>query len=394
VKVLRWLLGGLVMLVAAVVAALFVADRHVAARMLAMPFGGTLGPVEAIPGGPGPDLPAAAPGQATIRPDALQAAIDYGAATGSHALLVWQGGALQLEHYYPGYDRETRTPTQSMHKSVLALLVGTAIRDGHIGSVDDPVSRYLPEWADDPRGRVTVGQLLQQDSGISYPKTDYFNPAGDFLQVMMGAHLERTLLSQRAERAPGTQFDYQNVNAGLLGVVLERAVRRPYSRYLAEALWQPLGAAPASVVVDSEEHRTPRVFCCLDATARSWLQLGLLHLQAGTWNGIQVVPREWMTATATPSAQNPNYGYLTWLGTTYQPERRYNHKSEARVLQSEPYAAPDVRFFDGFGGQRVYIVPSRDLVIVRTGDLALDWDDARLPNVVIAGITTPAADGS
>jgi CubicO group peptidase (beta-lactamase class C family) len=385
-KVVRWLLGGVLLLVAAVVMALFVADRHVASRMLAMPFGGSLGPVETIPGGPGPDLPVAPVGQRTIRPEALQAAIDYGAATNSHALLVWHAGALQLEHYYAGYDRDTRTPTQSMHKSVLALLVGTAIRDGYIGSVDDPIGRYLPEWAADPRGQVTVRQLLQQASGIGFPKTNYLNPAGDFLQVMMGAELERTLLAQPVELPPNTQFDYQNVNAGLLGLVLERAVRRPYSRYLAEALWQPLGAAPASVVVDSTEHRTPRVFCCLDATARSWLQLGLLHLQAGAWNGVQVVPREWMVAVAAPSAQNPNYGYMTWLGTTYHPERRYNHKSEPKALQSERYAAPDVRYFDGFGGQRVYIIPSRDLVIVRTGDLALNWDDARLPNLLIAGV--------
>jgi CubicO group peptidase (beta-lactamase class C family) len=386
VRLLKRLSLVLLLIAAAVVAALFAADRVVASRMLAMPFGGSLGPVELVRGGKAPALANAEPGRESIAQDALSAAITYGEETGSHALLIWHDGALQLEHYYPGFGPGTRTPTQSMHKSVLALLFGTAVRDGYIGSVDDPVGRYLTEWAGDARGAITIRQLLQQASGIGYPKTDYLNPAGDYLQVMMGGDLEDTLLAQQAERLAGDQFDYNNVNAGLLGIVLERAVRRPYAQYLSEALWQRIGAADAEVALDSEEHRTPRTFCCLDATARSWLLVGLLHLQAGAWQGDEVVPREWMDALAAPSPLNPNYGYLTWLGNRHERQRRYNHKSEVTAFQSEPFAAPDVRFFDGFGGQRVYIVPSLGLVIVRTGSLAMDWDDARLPNLVIRGI--------
>lgn len=392
-RILKRLLVGLVLLAAAAVAALFVGDPVVASRMLAMPFGGSFGPVEAVDGGLPPELPLATPGQENIAADTLREAIAYGEETGSHALLIWHDGALQVEHYYSGFGPETRTPTQSMHKSVLALLFGTAIRDGFISSVDDPVGRYLPEWAGDERGAITIRQMLQQDSGVDYPKTDYINPAGVFLQVMMGGELERTLLAQRAERVPGTQFDYNNVNVGLLGVVLQRAVGRPYAQYLSEALWQKIGAADAEVALDSAAHRTPRTFCCLDATARSWLLVGLLHLQAGAWKGVQVIPREWMDAVAAPSARNSNYGYLTWLGNRHERQRRYNHKSAVTALQSEPFVAPDVRYFDGFGGQRVYIVPSLGLVIVRTGRLAMDWDDARLPNLIIRGIKATASPG-
>lgn len=389
-RILKRLFLVLLLIAAAVVAALFAADRVVASRMLAMPFGGSLGPVEVVRGGKPPDVPLAAPGRESIAPDALRGAIAYGEETGSHALLVWHNGALQLEHYYPGFSAGTRTPTQSMHKSVLALLFGTAVRDGYIGSVDDPVGRYLPEWAGDERGAITIRQMLQQASGIGYPKTNYLNPAGAYLQVMMGGSLEHTVLAQQMERPAGTQFDYNNVNVGVLGVVLQRAVRRPYAQYLSEALWQRIGAADATIVLDSSEHRTPRTFCCLDATARSWLQVGLLHLQAGAWDGDQVVPREWMEAVVAPSALNANYGYLTWMGNRHERLRRYNHRSEVTAFHSEPFAAPDVRFFDGFGGQRVYIAPSLGLVIVRTGSLAMDWDDARLPNLVIRGIEADA----
>ena len=83
---------------------------------------------------------------------------------------------------------------------------------------------------------------------------------------------------------------------------------------------------------------------------------------------------------------NPNYGFLTWLGTEHVDLRVYNSRASLRGYHSEPFAADDVAYFDGFGGQRVYIIPSADMVIVRTGALATDWDDARLPNLLLAGL--------
>ena len=112
----------------------------------------------------------------------------------------------------------------------------------------------------------------------------------------------------------------------------------------------------------------------------------MLHLDNGRIDEHQVVPEEWMRDITTPSEHNPNYGYFTWLGTEHSEYRYYNRKTSTRVLHSEPYSAPDVIFFDGFGGQRVYIVPSRKLVVVRTGSITPAWDDAYLPNVIIGGL--------
>ena len=124
----------------------------------------------------------------------------------------------------------------------------------------------------------------------------------------------------------------------------------------------------------------------LEATARSWLHTGILHLQAGEFNGKQVVPAEWIKAIQTPGSIQPNYGYLTWLGTEWQEQRYYNRKTSTNVSHSEEFAADDVIFFDGMGGQRVYIIPSADMVIVRTGEITLDWDDAALPNMLVGGM--------
>jgi CubicO group peptidase (beta-lactamase class C family) len=140
------------------------------------------------------------------------------------------------------------------------------------------------------------------------------------------------------------------------------------------------------VTLDSETHGLARTFCCLDATARSWLEVGLLHLNRGRYNGEEVVPAAWMRDVVTPSPANPNYGYFTWLGTRHEETRVYNHKAGAFGYHSEPFAAPDVIYFDGFGGQRVYIVPSKSLVIVRLGDIVAKFDDAWLPNTLIRAV--------
>lgn len=390
-RIFKRLLAALAILFLVAAAALYVADPVVGGRLLGLPFGGGTGPEERVAGGPPADVAVAAPAERSIPAAALEAAVAYGAEQESHALLVWQGGALQLEHYYPGYGRETLTPTQSMHKSVLALLVGIAVRDGFIASVDDPASRYLPEWAGDGRATITIRQMLRQQSGIGFPALNVWNPAGDFLQVMMGGDIARVALAQPLEDEPGTRFDYNNINPQVLGILLERATGRRYAEYLSESLWRRIGADDAYVVLDSEEKREARTFCCINATARSWLQLGLLHLDGGTHAGEQVVPAAWMRDVVTPSPRNPNYGYYTWLGTEHQEKRAYNKKAGTVAYHSEPFAAPDVAYFDGFGGQRVYVVPSRRLVIVRTGALALEWDDARLPNLLIRALPAPPA---
>lgn len=382
-RMIKYLFIGLAILIFTAMAIMFVMDPVVTTRLVTAPFGAKSGPLERVPGGPLIEVPSAA--TPVIDRDALDKAIAYGEQTGTHALIVYHAGEIQLEHYYPGHDVNSISSTQSMHKSVLAMLTGIAIEAGYIGSVDDPASLYLTEWVADERSQITIRQMLQQTSGIDFA-TFGLNPLGGFFQLMLGTDVTPVALNLPLEVPPGTRFDYNSAIPQNMGLLIQRATGQRYSEYLSAALWQKLGAPDAFVTLDSEEHAMPRTSCCLEATARSWLHLGLLHLNRGRFDGRQVVPEAWMQAITTPSERNPNYGYFTWLGTEHNEYRYYNRKTSTRVHHSEPYAAPDVIYFDGFGGQRVYIVPSRQLVIVRIGAISTDWDDAYLPNLIIRGL--------
>ncbi|MBL8198446.1 MAG: serine hydrolase [Chromatiales bacterium] len=379
-RLLKRLALGLLALITLALLGAYVAKPVMTSRLLGLPFGGSQGPTDPVRGGPVPALVVATEAARTIPAAVLDQAVEAAAKTEAYSLLVWQGGALQLEKYWPGHDAKSFTSTQSMHKSALAILVGIAIEQGLIKSVDDPAANYIEEWAGDERRHITIRQMLQQSSGIDFPGF----PA--VIDMTIGDNLAQITFEQGVLAPPGTQFDYTNINPEVLGILLERVSGMSYAEYLSKNLWQHLSDDDATVLLDMETTRTPRTFCCLDTTARAWLRLGLLHLDHGRVGQRQVVPEQWMRDIITPSARNPNYGYLTWLGSTYEKERRYNRKSAATAFHSEPFAAPDVIYFDGFGGQRVYIVPSKQLVIVTTGPLRQEWDDALLPNLIIRGM--------
>ena len=321
----------------------------------------------------------------TISDESIQSAIEYSLATKSHALLIYHKEALVLEHYFSGYSKQHLTSTASMHKSVLALLIGIAIDQGFIKSVDQPASDFLREWASDQRNKITIRQMLQQSSGIDYPEFS-FHPLGEWNEMVVGDNVLKITLNQAAEKQPGTEFAYNGINPQNLGLLLQRATGQRYSSYLSENLWQYIAEEDSYVILDSEINKMPRMFCCLDAIAKDWLRVGILILNKGILNEKRIVSESWIEQMTSSSKLNPNYGYLTWLGMEHQERRIYNIKSTATGFHSEPYIDKDVIYFDGFGGQRVYIIPSQELVIVRTGAIKMDWDDAKLPNIISQGI--------
>jgi len=309
-------------------------------------------------------------------PDLFAEAVEYADDSNSVALLVQQGGVIRYERYWPGYGPETRTNPNSMHKPVLALLVGAAIADGYIDSLDAKAATWLTEWQDDPRQEITIRQLLQMSSGLEIPVFGTWKSA----RILFGSDLVAGVLDLQAEKPAGSEFQYSNANSQLLALIIERATQEPYAQYLARRLWQPLGAQDAFLWLD-REGGMPRGFCCLFANARDWLRVGELILGEGERAGERVVPADYVAQMLTPSALNPNFGFQIWLGSPPSETRKYNDFT-VTAYHSAPFVVSDVIYIDGFGGQRVYIIPSQQLIIVRTGVSRTDWDDAILVNAI------------
>jgi CubicO group peptidase (beta-lactamase class C family) len=351
-----------------------------------------LNPNELVSGDGTFDLPVAAEEQRTITPLALRAAEEFAARFDSHALIVIHRGRIQTEWYAQEWNAASLTQSQSMHKSLVALLIGIELDNRSIGSIDDPVARYIPEWQGDPRGEITVHQLLTMSSGLAQYRFTLNPFTDDFRWLYSGDTQGPVLRTPLADWAPGARFDYNNINAELLGTVLENASGKRYSTLLGDLLWRHLGGDDALVWVDSE-FGDAFTSCCLMATARDWARIGLLMLNRGRINNRRVVSPAWIDRMVTPSPVSKWYGLLTWLA--YEEEvnpRSRNAAAGDSYSRSEPFLAPDVYYFSGRGAQRVYVVPSRELVIVRLGPalgpqpLRPGWDNAFLVNSMIRGM--------
>lgn len=302
------------------------------------------------------------------------------------SLLVWRAGRMVCETYAPGFSALSPLTTYSMAKSVLGLVYGLALQDEVIGSLDAPVGDYLDEWRDDPRAAITLRQLLQMRSGLKLYSLAQKDERA--LALLSGARVTQTALATPLERTPGAVFEYANVNSQLAGTALDRALKRKglggYHPYMARRLWRPLGQASATQGVEFVGGE-PRFFANLDATARDWLRLGILLADDGRFEGCRIVPAAWIAEMRKPSP-NPNYGQQIWLGSPWTAQRSYGPNAPQTVACEEPYLASDMVFFDGSGGQRVYISAALRLVIVRTGKASWAWEDSALPNTIIRGL--------
>jgi CubicO group peptidase (beta-lactamase class C family) len=335
-------------------------------------------------------LPTAPADGVTVAPEALRAAEAFAAEMDSFGLIVVHRGLIQTEWYGPGWDRDRLTQSQSMMKSITAVMTGLAIRDGYIDSVDDRVGKYLDEWRDDPRGDITVRNLLQMSSGLAQSRFTLNPFAQDSsFRFLFSADRARVVLDTSLEWEPGSKFDYNDINAQIAGLIVERAVGRPYAEYLRNELWAPLGGGHAEIWLDREDGLAMTA-CCFLATPRDWAKVGLMMKDGGRFNGQQIVPDAWVESMITPFAEGRGYGYLTWLGDSEAELAALGPKRGGQ--QRESHDATDVFRLSGYGGQRVYVSREHDLVVVRLGPFAgmeplnEGWDNSLLMNTIVRGL--------
>ncbi len=291
----------------------------------------------------------------------------------TRALLVVHHGRVVGEQYADGFSAESRFRSWSAAKSVTNALVAILAREGKL-ALDDPAP--VPEWSvpGDPRAAITLRQLLQMSAGLDNADGE----EGAFVGRLFFGDLSGDSAHGAAQRdvlfPPGTHWDYSTGTSQILSGVVARAVgggKSAIRAFIERELAQPLGAT--SLVVEFDGSGTPLGGGYVWATARDWARLGTLYLRDGIWDGRRILPEGWVDFTRTPGpASDGRYGAHFWVAP-------FGSEIEAFAMQ-------------GNGGQFIAIVPDRDLVVVRLGEMhSLSWNDiGSLVGNLIAAFSPPS----
>lgn len=366
----KWVLGTLVVVAAAGVGGWFSLDKETRGLLATVPTNRdilfwtqsqrdaafraldrlpVLAKVNVVPASASPSpLPLGAPLQLKVDVDA------YMAGQRSAALLVVHQGKLRLERYGLGFDGAGRWTSFSVAKSFTSTLLGAAVKDGFIQSLDDKVSVYIPELKGSAYDDVSVRQLLTMTSGVQWNE-DYADPNSDVAKFNNhrpepGVEALVSYMRQLPRAAPpGTRWHYSTGETNLVGTLVQRATKKPLATYLAEKVWGPAGMEQQATWILSKTGKEIGG-CCVQASPRDYARMGLFILNGAKVNGQSIVPDDWWAQATTKRADiglpGRGYGYQWWT---------YDDGS---------YAAR------GIFGQGIFIDPQRQLVIVSNANWA------------------------
>ena len=262
------------------------------------------------------------------------------------ALLVIRDGAIVFEHYAAGHDAATPSQYFSVTKSILATLLGMAIDDGHVRSLDQPVTDFVPELSERGFGAVTLRQLADMTSDLDYVEND--NPFGLHPLAYYTPDVQRLVLQFRRRSEIGRGFEYKSGDTALLSLALQRALGgETLTAYAQRRLWSPLGMEHSAVWSLDRDGGFEKAWCCIAGTARDLAKLGRLYLARGRHGGQQLLSERWIeSASAQPAAGVPRAYIFGWW----------------------PASARGTDFMAaGKDGQFLYIAPAHDAIVVRLG---------------------------
>lgn len=277
-------------------------------------------------------------------------------------LVIVQDGKIRLEKYGLGFSGDGKWTSFSVAKSFTSTLVGAAIKDGYIKSIEDKVSAYIPDLKGSAYDDVTIRQLLTMTSGVKWNE-DYADPKSDvalFNQHKADDGMDVTVSYMRKlprEAPAGTKWVYKTGETNLIGVLVSSATKKTLSGYLSEKLWAPFGMEQdGSWLLGATGHEISG--CCIQASTRDYARFGVFMLGGAKADGIAILPDDWIAPATTKQADigvdGKGYGFQWWT---------YNDGS---------YAA------QGIFGQGIFIDPKRRLVIASNSN----WPKATDPDTV------------
>lgn len=296
----------------------------------------------------------------------LEMAAVYSAERAGDAVLVWAAGDLVLERYQNGFAADEAHVLASGTKTFSGIMALAAVEDG-LFALDDPVARYLPAWEDDPqKAQITIRQLLHLTGGLE-------------TRIAQASSFDEALQAPLVH-PPGEGFRYGPTAFQVFGALLHRALdgENP-ADYLARRVLAPIGAEVADWNrVDGD----PQLAGGASLTARDWLRFGRLLLNDGRWDGESVIDPALMAELTQPTAASPGYGLTVWLNAAVDTSDAFFEGAPV-VIQPDGASGmiyhdgpPDLYMAAGLFNQRLYVIPSEQMVVVRFGRADAAWSDA------------------
>jgi CubicO group peptidase (beta-lactamase class C family) len=273
---------------------------------------------------------------------------------GTVAFLVIREDSILHEEYRDGWDETLTSNIFSATKSIVGLLVGVALGEGKIKSLDEPVGNYLPEFKTGKKARITIRHLLTMSGGLSWDES-YSSLFSVTTRGYYGRDLRGLVAGLEAIEEPGVQFSYRSGDTQLLSFVVESATGQRVSDYAAEKLWRPMQACRDAYWLLDRPGGDEKAFCCFHSGAREMARFGRLLLRGGDWDGQQLVPAAYMEEATRPAAYLKDqfgndsldyYGFQTW------------------IMHYRGMVNP---YFRGMLGQYIVAIPGKNAIVVRLG---------------------------
>lgn len=277
--------------------------------------------------------------------------------TDTVGLLVIKDGDVRLERYMLTGGRKIRWLSMSVAKSFVSALVGIAVDEGHIASIEDPITKYVPKLAGSAYDEVRIKDILQMSSGARWNE-DYSDSQSDinrFSKIFaIGGSMNDFAATLERENEPGTVNHYNSIDTQVLGMLLVNATGKSITEYMTEKLWHPMGAeSPGHWLIDNEGMEM--AFGGLNATARDYAKIGELYRQGGKLNDQQIVPAQWVKASVTPDAPHLQ------PGSGPDPEFTFGYGYQWWIPKGDEGEFVAIGVYNQF----IYVNPAHDVVIVK-----------------------------
>ena len=263
------------------------------------------------------------------------------------ALVMFKNDSVFLEKYYEDYGPSSKSNSFSMAKSFIAALLGKAIMQGHIKSLDQPVKDFIQNLNGPYADQVTVGDLASMAYGQRWDEA-YYSPVSVTTAAYFVKDLDKLIVNQPIEQLPGQNYIYKSGTTQLLGMVITKATGQNLTNYLYETLWNPMGAEHESYwQLDSKKNQMEKAYCCIASNVKDFARLAKLYKNHGKWNGEVLLDSTFVTKSLKARfPESPEYGYSWWL---------------------KEYKGHKVFMMRGHLGQYVITFPKENIILVRLG---------------------------